>query len=189
MTDDPETQRFKSTCCAHTAAAGIRRAGWREWSRPWREEGGFSAYLAPCQPDSQGITRLPGDSTAVSGCWTWVKRVFILLIREGIPGLSQCRTIRSQPHGYPQAADAQVAAGLGIPLLRRLDANAGADRAVGPVRAAGPQLFSINRGNLRPEGRCLSESQDTHRRCSRGGLFITGDPFRRFTGKFKVQDM
>jgi len=27
-----------------------------------------------------GITQLPGDATAVSGCWTWVKRAFILPI-------------------------------------------------------------------------------------------------------------
>ncbi len=27
-----------------------------------------------------GITQLPGDVTAVSGCWTWVKRAFILPI-------------------------------------------------------------------------------------------------------------
>jgi uncharacterized iron-regulated membrane protein len=29
-----------------------------------------------------GITQLPGDSTAVSGCWIWVKRAFILPILE-----------------------------------------------------------------------------------------------------------
>ncbi len=27
-----------------------------------------------------GITQLPGDATAVIGCWTWVKRAFILPI-------------------------------------------------------------------------------------------------------------
>ena len=25
-----------------------------------------------------GVTQLPGDATAVIGCWTWVKRAFIL---------------------------------------------------------------------------------------------------------------
>jgi len=27
-----------------------------------------------------GVTQLPGDATAVIGCWTWVKRAFILPI-------------------------------------------------------------------------------------------------------------
>jgi len=27
-----------------------------------------------------GVTQLPGDATAVIGCWSWVKRAFILHI-------------------------------------------------------------------------------------------------------------
>jgi hypothetical protein len=27
----PESHRYQSKCCIHSAAAGIRRAGWREW--------------------------------------------------------------------------------------------------------------------------------------------------------------
>ena len=46
-----------------------------------KEEGKFSALLAPRQPDwvaSQGCRK---ESTAVQSCWTWVKRAFILPIR------------------------------------------------------------------------------------------------------------
>jgi len=28
LTDEPKSQWFQSSCCAHTDAAGIRRAGW-----------------------------------------------------------------------------------------------------------------------------------------------------------------
>jgi hypothetical protein len=33
LTDEPKSQRLKSKYCARTAAAGICRAGWREWRR------------------------------------------------------------------------------------------------------------------------------------------------------------
>ena len=32
-----------------------------------------------------GVTQLPGDATAVIGCWTWVKRAFILPILSKAP--------------------------------------------------------------------------------------------------------
>ncbi len=40
------------------------------FQRPWLHSGQIRG----------GVTRLPGGSTAVINCWTWVKRVFILPI-------------------------------------------------------------------------------------------------------------
>ena len=41
--DESEQQRFKSTCCALTTAAGVLRAGWRERCRWLQKRGrGFS---------------------------------------------------------------------------------------------------------------------------------------------------
>jgi hypothetical protein len=44
--------QFKSKRCAHTAAAGIRRAGWREWSRLWRKSGRVYSDVSGIQAHS-----------------------------------------------------------------------------------------------------------------------------------------
>ena len=44
--------QFKSKCCAHTAAAGIRRADWREWSRLWRKSGRVYSDVSGIQAHS-----------------------------------------------------------------------------------------------------------------------------------------
>jgi hypothetical protein len=48
----PKAQWFKSECCAHTAAAGIRRAGWWEWRRQWRKSGYDYSDVCGVQPHS-----------------------------------------------------------------------------------------------------------------------------------------
>jgi hypothetical protein len=40
------------------------------FQRPWLHSGRIRG----------GVTQLPGDATAVIGCWTWVKRAYILPI-------------------------------------------------------------------------------------------------------------
>ena len=40
------------------------------FQRPWLHSGRIRG----------GVTQLPGDATAVIGCWSWVKRVFIFPI-------------------------------------------------------------------------------------------------------------
>jgi hypothetical protein len=52
LTDEPKSQRFKSKCCPHTAAAGIRRAGWQEWSRLWRKSGRIYSDVSGIQAHS-----------------------------------------------------------------------------------------------------------------------------------------
>jgi hypothetical protein len=52
LTDEPKSQRFKSNRCAHIAAAEIRRAGWREWSRLWRKSGRVYSDVSGIQAHS-----------------------------------------------------------------------------------------------------------------------------------------
>jgi hypothetical protein len=47
------------------------------FQRPWLHSGRIRG----------GVTQLLGDATAVSGCWTWVKRAFILPILLGLLAL------------------------------------------------------------------------------------------------------
>ncbi len=42
------------------------------FQRPWLHSGWIRG----------GVTQLPGDATAVIGCWTWVKRAFIIPILD-----------------------------------------------------------------------------------------------------------
>ena len=46
----------------------VARRGWI--SAPWLHSSRIRG----------GVTQLPGDATAVIGCWSWVKRAFILPI-------------------------------------------------------------------------------------------------------------
>jgi hypothetical protein len=59
---------------------GILRAEWREGSMVARKGAGFQRPWLHSGRIRGGITQLPGDATAVIGCWTWVKRAFILPI-------------------------------------------------------------------------------------------------------------
>jgi hypothetical protein len=47
-----------------------------------KEEGEFSASLAPRKPVSGCIAGVPREPTTVRSCWTWVKRAFILPISK-----------------------------------------------------------------------------------------------------------
>jgi hypothetical protein len=46
----------------------------------------FSAATSIAAGFGGGVTQLPGDATAVIGCWTWVKRAFILPILSPAQG-------------------------------------------------------------------------------------------------------
>ena len=60
--------------------AGILRAEWREGVDGCKKGTGFQRRYLYSGRIRGGITQLPGDATAVSGCWTWVKRALILPI-------------------------------------------------------------------------------------------------------------
>jgi hypothetical protein len=77
------------TVCIQDAALAPARqgfcvpdGGWGRWLP--RKGAGFQRCYLHSGRVRGGVTQLPGDATAVIGCWSWVKRAFILPITRCI---------------------------------------------------------------------------------------------------------
>ncbi|MCB1669293.1 MAG: hypothetical protein KDI24_13140 [Pseudomonadales bacterium] len=70
MTDDSENNDTNQDAALTSPRQGFVVLAVGKGAASGKEEGEFSALLAPRQPDSGCIAGVPRESTAIQSCWT-----------------------------------------------------------------------------------------------------------------------